>query len=204
MDKALILVVDDEPDIRELVKDILQDEGYAVETAKNVEEAKKIQNARQIDLVLLDIWMPGEDGISLLKFWKKNEQKTFPIVMLSGHGNVETAVEATRTGAFDFIEKPLSMEKLLLVVRQALEDDRQKKLADAYSFLAEVNTNSEVQRLLSLPLKEARELFERSYLLYQLEHSEGSISRLSNLIGMERTHLYRKLKSLGINPKESI
>lgn len=120
MTEKKILVVDDEPDIRELIKDILEDEGYLVETAENGETARAKFSARMPDLVLLDIWMPDTDGISLLHEWQSQTDNCCPIVMISGHGTVETAVEATRAGAFDFVEKPLSLGKLILTVEQAL------------------------------------------------------------------------------------
>ena len=120
-DKPLILVVDDEPDIRELIKDILEDENYQVNIAANGEEAQAEFNRQLPDLVLLDIWMPDIDGISLLKEFKQ-QNKAVTIVMMSGHGTIETAVEATRLGATDFIEKPLSMAKLLRGVEMALEN----------------------------------------------------------------------------------
>ncbi|NNE63572.1 MAG: sigma-54-dependent Fis family transcriptional regulator [Gammaproteobacteria bacterium] len=117
---ARILVVDDEPDIRFLLKDILEDEGYRVDVAEHARAANQIRSVSKPDLVLLDIWMPEVDGVTLLKEWKTNEEDTCPVVMMSGHGTVETAVEATRYGAFDFIEKPLSMAKLLSTVKSAL------------------------------------------------------------------------------------
>ena len=115
-----LLVVDDEPDIRELLKEILEDEGYEVEVAHNAEAARSARRSRRPDLVLLDIWMPDTDGITLLKEWSESGNDDAPVIMMSGHGTVETAVEATRLGAYDFIEKPLSMAKLLLTVRNAL------------------------------------------------------------------------------------
>ncbi len=118
---AHILVVDDEPDIRALVKEILEDEGFEVSVAEDARAAREARRARRPDLVLLDIWMPDMDGISLLKEWSENSGQGTPVVMMSGHGTVETAVEATRLGAYDFVEKPLSIAKLLLVVRRALE-----------------------------------------------------------------------------------
>ena len=116
-----ILVVDDEPDIRSLVKEILEDEGFHVSVAENGEQSRQAWRTRRPDLVLLDIWMPDIDGITLLKEWTEDGGMDIPVIMMSGHGNVETAVEATRLGAYDFIEKPLSLAKLLLAVRRALE-----------------------------------------------------------------------------------
>ena len=121
MNQEFILVVDDEPDICSLVKEILDDEGYDVVVAENAHAAREARRARKPDLVLLDIWMPDTDGITLLKEWSENSDQETPVIMMSGHGSVETAVEATRLGAYDFIEKPLSTAKLLLTVRRALE-----------------------------------------------------------------------------------
>jgi DNA-binding NtrC family response regulator len=122
---AFILVVDDEPDIREIVRDILVDEGYDVVVAEDGDSARQQRRQRRPDLVLLDIWMPDVDGITLLKEWRSEEGRDAPpVVMMSGHGTVETAVEATRLGAYDFLEKPLSMAKLLLTVEHALEADK--------------------------------------------------------------------------------
>ncbi len=119
-----VLVVDDEVDIRELVKDILEDEGYQVSTAEDGASARHALRERRPDLILLDIWMPDLDGISLLKEWFEGDGLPCPVIMMSGHGTVETAVEATRLGAYDFLEKPLSLAKLLLTVQRALETDR--------------------------------------------------------------------------------
>jgi DNA-binding NtrC family response regulator len=116
-----ILVVDDEPDIRQLVSEILADEGYDVAMAENAQVARLMKKSRDPSLILLDIWMPDTDGVTLLKEWAQAEQLSCPVVMMSGHGSVETAVEATRLGAYDFLEKPLSLAKLLLVVARALE-----------------------------------------------------------------------------------
>ena len=116
-----ILVVDDEPDIRSLIKEILEDENFEVAVAEDATEANNIRENFNPDLILLDIWMPGIDGITLLKQWNESNQMSVPVIMISGHGTVETAVEATRLGAYDFIEKPLSLAKLILTVNHALE-----------------------------------------------------------------------------------
>lgn len=127
MSSPHILVVDDEPDIRTLVQEILEDEDYAVTVAENGETARHALRDRRPDLMLLDIWMPDLDGISLLKEWAEDEGLPCPVIMMSGHGTVETAVEATRLGAYDFLEKPLSLAKLLLTVERALEADKLQK-----------------------------------------------------------------------------
>jgi DNA-binding NtrC family response regulator len=119
-----ILVVDDEPDIRTLLQEILVDEGYEVDIAEDGQHARQAHRARRADLVLLDIWMPDVDGITLLKEWREESGLPMPVIMMSGHGTVETAVEATRLGAYDFIEKPLSLAKLLLTIEHALEADK--------------------------------------------------------------------------------
>jgi DNA-binding NtrC family response regulator len=124
MSAPYILVVDDEPDIRTLVQEILEDEDYEVATAQNGETARSELRNRRPDLILLDIWMPDLDGITLLKDWADSDGLPCPVIMMSGHGTVETAVEATRLGAYDFLEKPLSLAKLLLTVERALEADK--------------------------------------------------------------------------------
>jgi len=123
-----ILVVDDEADIRDLLKEILTEEGYEVDVAADAAEARMLREEHDVDLILLDIWMPDTDGITLLREWSANGEKSAaPVVMMSGHGTVETAVEATRLGAFDFIEKPVSLAKLLRVVELALEEGRSRQ-----------------------------------------------------------------------------
>ena len=126
MSSAKVLVVDDEQDIRETLKEILGEEGYEVEVASNAAEARAARAREEPDLVLLDIWMPDTDGVSLLREWAEAHLLRFPVVMLSGHGTVETAVEATRLGAFDFVEKPLSLAKLLRTVEKALEASKRR------------------------------------------------------------------------------
>ncbi len=127
MNPGYILVVDDEPDIRRLVQEILEDEHYKVVAAENARAAREAVRKQRPDLVLLDLWMPDTDGISLLREWATSGNLEMPVIMISGHGTVETAVEATRLGAYDFIEKPLSMGKLLLTVERALENDKLRR-----------------------------------------------------------------------------
>ena len=139
-----ILVVDDEPDIRHLLQEILEDEGFNVSVAENGETARQVYRQQQPNLILLDIWMPDVDGITLLKEWYEEGSLSMPVIMMSGHGNVETAVEATRLGAFDFIEKPLSLAKLLLTVEQALESDSSQ--ATSLTQIQNFNVNEPVGR----------------------------------------------------------
>ncbi len=127
MSTPYILVVDDEPEIRHLVQEILEEEGYEVSVAENAEQARRARRFRRPDLVLLDIWMPDVDGLSLLKEWSDENGLDMPVIIMSGHATVETAVEATRLGAYDFIEKPLSLAKLLLTVENTLHTDKLKK-----------------------------------------------------------------------------
>ena len=127
MSTARILVVDDEADIRDLVQEILSEEGYTVDVAANAAEARAACARQAPDLVLLDIWMPDADGISLLREWQQTQSLTAPVVMMSGHGTVETAVEATRLGAVDYVEKPLSLAKLLRTVTSALEEGGRRR-----------------------------------------------------------------------------
>jgi two-component system nitrogen regulation response regulator NtrX len=129
MTSPRILVVDDEADIRGLVSEILAEEGYEVEVAADAAAARRAVTRQEPDLVLLDIWMPDTDGITLLREWSEKHTLRCPVVMLSGHGTVETAVEATRLGAFDFVEKPLSIAKLLRTAERALEAGRRRRQA---------------------------------------------------------------------------
>ncbi len=122
-----VLIVDDEPDIRELIGEILADEGFEVELAGDADQARSLLSAASPDLVLLDVWMPGCDGVTLLKEWRERGELHCPVVMISGHGSVEAAVEATRQGAFDFIEKPVSMARLLATIRRALAETRKQE-----------------------------------------------------------------------------
>ncbi len=280
-----ILVVDDEIDICFLVKDILEDEGYDVHTAHNGQEARQMLDSLEPDLILMDVWMPDVDGISLLKEW--NEQghiQHMPVIMMSGHGNIETAVEATRYGAYDFLEKPLSMAKLLITVEHALKSQllsaenaqlkgiqvqslnqqpdviiellnyyvdvfvqREKLHYRKFSIAAQnhlrqyhwpgnvlelknlvhelltrdgapeigldevshltlqrgaENDGSELKALMNLPLKPARELFEKQYLEDLLKSNNGNVSDTAQQAEVERTYLYRKLKALGIDHKQ--
>jgi two-component system nitrogen regulation response regulator NtrX len=119
--KIKILIVDDEENIRISLKDILEDEGYEILLAENAQKAKDFKSKESISLILLDIWMPDCDGITLLKEWSKEKQLNCPVIMMSGHGTIDTAIEATKIGAFDFLEKPISLQKLLKTISSALK-----------------------------------------------------------------------------------
>ena len=136
MDKVRIklLIIDDEKDIRDSLKDILIDEGYEIHLAENALEAKKIKLSQTFDLILLDIWMPDIDGLSLLKEWASNNEINCPVVMMSGHGTIDTAIEATKIGATDFLEKPISLQKLLKTISSALKNSVELKKTDKTFF----------------------------------------------------------------------
>src|SRR6266850_595738 len=308
---AQILVVDDEVGIRELLSEILSDEGHQVTVAESAGDARRLRERARPDLVLLDIWMPDTDGITLLKEWAASGQLTMPVVMMSGHGTIETAVEATRIGALDFLEKPIALQRLLNTVKRALRNpetaaapqlalsalgrstalagaellaeapsellgkaaggvlfvadlsrlgrpeqrnlefllpraEKQKvrlvcfspvdvrSLAEKHDFDVELGTRlaelesvvkdlaftsleeevqlDDVERAFAAraapgalpevafdrPYREAREAFERVYFEHLLAREHGSMSRVAERSGLERTHLYRKLKALGL------
>jgi DNA-binding NtrC family response regulator len=145
-----ILVVDDEADIRGLLKEILSEEGYEVDVAANAVQARASRARQTPDLVLLDIWMPDVDGITLLREWSASTSDGCPVVMMSGHGTVETAVEATRLGAFDFVEKPLSLAKLLRTVERALDAGKRKRQSGkllAPALMVPVGKSKQMQQL---------------------------------------------------------
>jgi len=161
---ARILVVDDEPDIRFLLKDILEDEGYLVDVAEHAGAANEIRRVSDPDLILLDIWMPQVDGVTLLKQWKSSGEDHCPVVMMSGHGTVETAVEATRYGAIDFVEKPLSMAKLLSTVKSALSSTAHGERAENRRRREEPTGNSRIVLGLKRRLRELRDSSEPVFL----------------------------------------
>jgi DNA-binding NtrC family response regulator len=236
---ANILVVDDEMGIRELLSEILGDEGHVVATAENAQQARELRSGSVPDLVLLDIWMPDTDGVTLLKEWQRDGLLTMPVIMMSGHATIDTAVEATRIGALNFLEKPIALQKLLKAVQQGLTHSRDPvrpasylrpsmtanadsvdhhtpalssystpsatdslhhghgpALAPAYAPIADNASNISFD----LPLREARDAFERAYFEYHLVRENGSMTRVAERTGLERTHLYRKLKQLGVEP----
>ena len=291
---AEILVVDDEIGIRELLSEILGDEGHSVLVAENAQQARQVREENRLDLVLLDIWMPDTDGVTLLREWASAGTLTMPVIMMSGHATIDTAVEATRIGAFDFLEKPITLQKLLEAVESGLERGRAALAAgitvaqtaaatpvtaaavtpaglsvappgvatvdgsgivttripvsggsvpsaapgmpggvsgmatgmtpgtapvghptagietgqgtvpgsESVTDGASAATPGHValhELPLELPLREARDRFERAYFEHHLIRERGSMTRVAERTGLERTHLYRKLKQLGID-----
>jgi DNA-binding NtrC family response regulator len=211
---ANILVVDDELGIRDLLSEILFDEGHQVELAENAAQAREARLNMRPDLVLLDIWMPDTDGVSLLKEWSANGLLNMPVIMMSGHATIDTAVDAVKIGAHAFLEKPITLQKLLKAVEQGLARDQvqQAMLAASpspppsvlsmSSVVATENISSpDVQQSFELdrPLREARDAFEKAYFEFHLAHEGGSMTRVAEKTGLERTHLYRKLKQLGVD-----
>jgi DNA-binding NtrC family response regulator len=225
---ATILVVDDELGIRGLLSDILSDEGHSVELAENAAEARAVRERMRPDLVLLDIWMPDVDGITLLKEWGAANLLTMPVIMMSGHGTIDTAVEATKFGASAFLEKPITLQKLLRAVEQsltkpsprpapsggangngptvyrmeaALLHDAPMPGAGMAPMLSPLPLGPQAEQSFDLdrPLREARDSFEKSYFEFHLAKENGSMTRVAEKTGLERTHLYRKLKQLGVD-----
>ncbi|WP_175673080.1 response regulator transcription factor EsaR [Burkholderia ambifaria] len=221
---ATILVVDDEMGIRELLSEILSDEGHVVEAAENAQAAREYRLNQAPDLVLLDIWMPDTDGVTLLKEWAAQGLLTMPVIMMSGHATIDTAVEATKIGALDFLEKPIALQKLLKSVEHGLVrgaapvsvNSAAKPGAGQASGPAAVASAAALPTLgddmaaalglagqtaaipFDIPLREARDAFERAYFEYHLARENGSMTRVAEKTGLERTHLYRKLKQLGV------
>ena len=217
---ANILVVDDELGIRDLLCEILNDEGHSVEVAENAAQARAARLREHPDLVLLDIWMPDTDGVTLLKEWSAAGLLTMPVIMMSGHATVDTAVEATRIGALAFLEKPITMQKLLKAVEQGLSRGVLRKLAQASqdqlreerlahqsvdesasALAAPIEVGPQVTRsfMLDKPLREGRDEYEKAYFEFHLAKENGSMTRVAEKTGLERTHLYRKLKQLGVD-----
>ena len=219
---ATILVVDDELGIRALLSEILADEGHTIELAENAAQARACRERIRPDLVLLDIWMPDVDGVTLLKEWAATSLLTMPVIMMSGHGTIDTAVEATKYGAMAFLEKPITLQKLLRAVEQGLAKPAARPAVAAHHNAANENggltveaamTGGTMQPLapvllgpqpeqsfdLDRPLREARDAFEKSYFEFHLAQENGSMTRVAEKTGLERTHLYRKLKQLGVD-----
>lgn len=214
---ANILVVDDEHGIRDLLWEILNDEGHNVELAENAAQARAARLRERPDLVLLDIWMPDTDGVTLLKEWATTGQLTMPVIMMSGHATIETAVEATKIGALAFLEKPVTLQKLLKAVEQGLIRSKPRKLemsafnsSGAGSVANQSHAGAEAQPTddgkgpkqtfdLDRQLRDVRDEFERAYFEFHLQKEAGSMTKVAERTGLERTHLYRKLKQLGVD-----
>ena len=217
---ANILVVDDELGIRDLLSEILNDEGHQVELAENAAQARAARGRSRPDLVLLDIWMPDTDGVTLLKEWSSSGLLSMPVIMMSGHATIDTAVEATKIGAMAFLEKPITLQKLLKAVEQGLSKTAPRKPAALNSNSALPATDLTVEAvmtggtlpppvdmgpqatqsfLLEKPLRDARDEFEKAYFEFHLAKEGGSMTRVAEKTGLERTHLYRKLKQLGVD-----
>jgi DNA-binding NtrC family response regulator len=218
---ANILVVDDELGIRALLSEILTDEGHSVDLAENAVQARACRERLRPDLVLLDIWMPDVDGITLLKEWVASAQLTMPVIMMSGHGTIDTAVEAIKFGAMAFLEKPITLQKLLRAVEQGLAKPAPRSAQPAHTAaraeapapgeaaipagaaqsvaVPPAGPQSEQSFELDRPLREARDAFEKSYFEFHLAKEGGSMTRVAEKTGLERTHLYRKLKQLGVD-----
>jgi DNA-binding NtrC family response regulator len=190
---ATILVVDDEMGIRELLSEILSDEGHVVELAENAQEARDYRLRQAPDLVLLDIWMPDTDGVTLLKEWAAQGQLTMPVIMMSGHATIDTAVEATKIGALNFLEKPIALQKLLKAVEQGLARGSAPLPGGVAAAKAATPANSATVAAsmalpslgpdsaagpavagqaasisFDIPLRDARDAFERAYFEYHL------------------------------------
>jgi DNA-binding NtrC family response regulator len=182
-----ILIIDDESVNAETIMDTLEDVNYQVSLAANAEEAKSIIKTQTFDLVMMDVWMPGQDGMSLLEEWIQAGFST-PIVMMSGHAEHNDVVKAIKLGALDFLKKPL--HDILPLVRK---------------FLSECDTQEDYQTMagvdFNVSLKLARNLFEKEYFIYHLNKNNYNIAAVASLAGLERTTLYRKLKDLGIDKK---
>jgi DNA-binding NtrC family response regulator len=227
--------------IRELLSEILGDEGHAITLAENAQQAREARAAGAPDLVLLDIWMPDTDGVTLLKEWQRDGLLTMPVIMMSGHATIDTAVEATRIGALNFLEKPIALQKLLKAVQQGLTRSQEvaraplvpprpvaataipvadggtaavnpaaapmfaqapPQMANGSRLVHAISQGEGTGYTLSfdLPLREARDAFERMYFEHHLGREGGSMTRVAEKTGLERTHLYRKLKQLGVEP----
>jgi len=182
-----ILIIDDEKDNTEIIKDILEDVNYTTVLARTAIEAKAIVAVNSFDLILMDVWMPGQDGISLLSEWYSEGFST-PIVMMSGHAEPSDIVKAMKLGATDFLKKPL--HDFLPILRNIMTRSLPEKSTQQVSGID-----------YSLKLKEARNIFESQYLLHHLEVNDNNIATVAEIAGLERTTLYRKLKDLGIDKK---
>src|ERR1700738_3490919 len=213
---ATILVVDDEMGIRELLSEILSDEGHAVEVAENASQAREARLRQAPELVLLDIWMPDTDGVTLLKEWAAQGLLTMPVIMMSGHATIDTAGEATKIGALNFLEKPIALQKLLEVGVQgpargtaarpvgvprkpaspinasAVASAAALPMLAAESNIASGGLPAQTASIsFDIPLRDARDAFERAYFEYHLARENGSMTRVAEKTGTQRARLDR-------------
>lgn len=213
-----ILIVDDELGIRNILSEILADSGYVICTAADANEARERVAQRHFDLVLLDIWMPGTDGLTLLREWRYSGKLNFPVIVMSGHGSIDHAKRAMDDGAIDFIEKPISLKRLLSAIQDGLarwaalqaaksqntsdrkrpgrrrSNDRQPEHLPIFEVPA-FNFTIDFNR----PIRDVLIEIERAYFRIVLSHVDHSMSDLARHAGLERTHLYRKLRALGLD-----
>ena len=183
MSLGKILIIDDEVANNESLKGILEDINYSVSCALNTEDARLLLADNIFDLVIMDVWMPGQDGISFLEELQAKGFPT-PIIMMSGHAQHNDIVRSMKLGAVDFLQKP--PHDLLSIVREAMSSSPENNISDNIDDY-------------SLPIKEARNKFEKRYFNYHLENNQHNIARVAEKAGLERTTLYRKLKDLGID-----
>lgn len=198
-----ILVVDDEIGIRELLKEILEDSGYHVSAAATAAEAQQRWRSDRPELVLLDLSLPDSDGLTVMKSWARDGLLPVPVIILSAYGSIDRAVEATRLGAADFLEKPVTLRRLLPAVQHALTSAQVRFPRSSGDAAPRAQAAQEPQwppGAFELPYREARTEFERAYFLHALAAEGGNMAQIAERTGIERTHLYRKFKSLGIHP----
>lgn len=186
-----ILIIDDESINAETIMDTLEDVNYQVSLAANAQEAKALIKDQSFDLVMMDVWMPGQDGMSLLEEWINADFST-PIVMMSGHAEHNDVVKAIKLGAVDFLKKPL--HDILPFVRRILSEQ---------VFKNNDNSNGITGIDFDAHLKVARNIFEKEYFDYHLQKNNYNIATVAALAGLERTTLYRKLKDLGIDKNKA-
>ena len=199
-----ILIIDDEVGIRELLYEILKSNSFQPRHAANGQDARGEISKRKPDLILLDIWMPDVDGLTLLREWVEAGKITMPVIVMSGHASIDSAIEATKIGASAFLEKPFSVNKLLALIKECekkyvLVTHKKNNKEIFPNNLAEKNQNLEYE---INSYKTEKKTFETSYFKKLLDHFNGNMTKISEISGMDRTHLYRKLKILGIKFKK--
>jgi len=199
-----ILIIDDEVGIRELLYEILKSNSFQPRHAANGQDAREEISKRKPDLILLDIWMPDVDGLTLLREWVEEGKITMPVIVMSGHASIDSAIEATKIGASAFLEKPFSVNKLLALIKECekkyvLETQKKKNKEIFSNNLVEKNENLEYE-IYSYKIEKTK--FETNYFKKLLDYFNGNMTKIAQTSGMDRTHLYRKLKILGIKFKK--